>query len=637
MALNSASNSTALEKKFLAPVPQRFQLKKEQWTMADKAWFERDAITGEPDIVATLATVASLANTIDGDPNSPTYGWQNSDLYRHGQSGPSNARLMEPVYTLVWAYTLDKPWNPYYHDAILRDRMESGLAYWLSLQGKAGGFSEHRGAGAQELPPTSFALEFLVEMHGMLDEDGTANRQLREQLSASIERAIVWVTTDEGARNQGHHFSNQYCGALYAMYRMWQITKDPKWKTLFDSSLDDWLENGQPSLFWIENDGVETFAYSQVTEWEMDRLLILSQDPRILNSFRKYYEWCGLNTVVENDGCTFVMDIAGHARTTPHKLPGLVGYYNHIISQVPAARPFAIRYEMTPTERATRLENWLENPISPTTTDAQRELTSAYHPFHNYPMVFEPLGIWTQTAQERRAAVRELPTISQQRFTRYFSVPIGQDHYLFARRPQIYATLHWGQPNGNRQTKGVGLVWLPGFGTLVRAAGDDAKNACSTLMGQHSTFRKAILDFEVPQSWKNAPASGEVQAGDLQFTTNFAGIGITKTYQITDGGLQMTTRTREAATEQIPLYLDDEDTLTLDGKAWDYQTDVAFAGRTLRVKRVCGGKTAYAMVEFGLNTSGTLTRSYDLARGAVYVLSVAIAANTDFVTRIEKE
>lgn len=604
--------------------------------MADKAWFERDAITGEPDVVATLATVASLANTIDGDPNSPTYGWQKSNLYRHGISGPTNARLMEPVYTLAWAYTLNKPWNPYYHDALLRARLELGLSYWLNLQGKDGGFPENRGKGAQELPPTSFSLEFLVEIHAMLDSDGTVNSELREHLRNSIERAITWVVTDEGARNQGHRFSNQYCGALYSMYRMWQLTKETKWKTMFDSSLDDWLKNGQPSLFWLEGNGVETFAYSQVTEWEMDRLLILSKDPRILDSFRKYYRWCGLNTVVENDGRTFVMDVAGHARTTPNKFPGLVGYYNHILSQLPEARPFAIRYEMTPAERERRIENCLKNPIPPKTTDAVRDLTAAYHPFHNYPMVFEPLGMWTQTEQEQRAALQKLPPMSQQRFTRYFSVPVGQDHYLFARRPGVYTTLHWGKPDGNRQTKGVGLVWLPGFGTLVRSAGDDAKNAYSTIMGQQSTFRKPILDFQLPKSFENAPASGEVEAGDLQFTSNFDGIGITKNYKITDNTLEVTTRTKEAATEQIPLYLDADDTLTVDGKDWNYKADAAFAGRTLRVKRVCGGKTAYATLKFGADTTGTLQRSYDLARGGIFVLSVAVPADTDFITCIHK-
>ena len=635
-----AQDAASPAKKLLAPVPNRFQLNKGQWTMADRAWFERDAVTQAPNLIATLSSVAAVANTIDGDPNSPNYGWQKSDLYRHGQKGPTNARLMEPVYTLAWAYTLDKPWNPYYHDAILRPRMEAGLAYWLSLQGEDGGFSENRGKGGQELPPTSFALEFLVEIHEMLDKDGTADPKLRAHLLDSIERAITWAVTDDGARNQGHVFSNQYCGVMYSTYRMWQLTGDEKWKKTFDASLDDWLEHVQPALFWLEGNGVETFAYSQVTEWEMDRLLMISKDPRILDSFRKYYEWCGLNTLPENDGATFVMDIAGHERTTRNDLPGMVGYYNHIISEVPAARPWATRYQQTPAQREARIVDWLVNPIPPTSSAAERDSTSAYHPFHNYPMYFEPLGIWTESEQERAQAVQQLPTLRQQRFTRYFSVPVGEDQFLFARRPGVYATMHWGKADG-RQVKEVGLVWLPGFGTLVRSVGDDPKNAFSTRMGKETTYRKTISDFKVPASFKNAPENGEVEAGDLQFATNFDGKGIAKSYRITDDALEVTTRTTETATDQIPLYLDAEDTISVDGNAWDYRTDadappVNFAGRSLRVKRVCGGVTAYATIEFGADTTGTLKRSYDLARGAVYVLSVAVPAKTDFVTRIHK-
>ena len=60
------------------------------------------------------------------------------------------------------------------------------------------------------------------------------------------------------------------------------------------------------------------------------------------------------------------------------------------------------------------------------------------------------------------------------------------------------------------------------------------------------------------------------------------------------------------------------------------------AGRQLQMKRMCGGQTAYATLEFALNTTGTLRRAYDLARGTVYVLSVAVPSSTDFVTRIHK-
>ncbi|RYX80287.1 hypothetical protein EON83_29295 [bacterium] len=643
-----AQAQSAPIKKRLAPLTDRFELKKEQWTMADQAWFERDAVTGSANILEALANVATIANWIDGDPTSPTYGWQKSNKYRSGQRGPTNARLMEPVYILAWAYTLNKPWNPYYRDAILRDRLEAGLTYWLSLQGKDGGFSENGGAGAQELPPTSFGVEFLVEIHEMLDADGTVDKQLREHLFDSVKRAVVWASTDDPTRIHGYHYSNQYCGVMYAMYRLWQQTKESKWKAMFDSNLDYWLQNAQPSLFWLERDGVETFGYSHVTEWEMDRLLALSGDPRILNSFRNYFEWCGLNTVVENDGRTFIMDQAGHGRTTRNGLSGQVGYFNHIATLVPEARPWLFQYLRAPAERETRVANWLKNPIVPSPKRDGSSYASAYHPFHAVPMFFEPSGIWTQTEQEQGAAVKKLPTLASERFTRYFHVPVGDDHYLFARRPGIYTTLHWGKAGeGSRQVKEVGLVWLPGFGTLLRSCNDAPKDTYSTIMGKQNTFRKSILDFQLPDSFKAASKSGAVETNDLQFTTNFGGIGITKTYRITDDALEITTRTKEAAKEQIPLYFDADDTLTVDGKALSYKAaaptpttpalPIAFEGRTLRVKRVCGGKTAYATVEFGATTTGTLTRSYDLARGGVYILSVAVPANTDFLTRIKKD
>ena len=228
--------------------------------------------------------------------------------------------------------------------------------------------------------------------------------------------------------------------------------------------------------------------------------------------------------------------------------------------------------------------------------------------------------------------------MSQQRFTRYFTVKAGEDAYLFARRPGVYATMHWGRAGDSRQVKGLGLVWLPGFGTLIRSGNDEPRNSYFTQMGKEDTFRKSIRDFKVPASFDRAAPDGTVEAGDLRFSTDFDGKGISKSFAITDDAIETTTRTSEAATEQIPLYLDRDDTITVDGKAWDYQSGdtVAFAGRSLRVKRVCGGQTAYATLEFSANTSGTFKRAYDLARGGVYTLSVAVPAGTDFVTRIAK-
>lgn len=56
----------------LAALPDRFQSEKEQGTMADRAWIERDAVTGAPS-----------ANWINGAPASPS-------ICRRGQHQFSN-------------------------------------------------------------------------------------------------------------------------------------------------------------------------------------------------------------------------------------------------------------------------------------------------------------------------------------------------------------------------------------------------------------------------------------------------------------------------------------------------------------------------------------------------------------------
>jgi hypothetical protein len=613
----------------LASLPDLFVLDKSQWNMTDAAWFERDAVGGGPDLIEMLANVSYIANSINGDPNSRTLGWQNSKIYRadHNGGSPTNARSMEPVYVLALAYTLNKPWNPYYHNQTLKARLEAAVNYWISLQSKAGGFPEDGGAGSESLPPTSFSLEFLVEMREMLDADGTADPRLRARLGKAVEDGANWAVYTEAARNQGFHFSNQYCGTLFTLWRLWEQTGDPRWQHLYNERLDAWLANAQPSLYWMENDGVETFGYGVVTEWELDRIFTRNNDPRLLESFRKYFEWCGLNTLPENDGRTWIMDNVGHGRTLTNQPTGRVGYYNHIASKLPTARPWAYAYVMSDEERQHRMANWLRSPIPPTGTKPGK--TAAFHPFHNYPMYFEPHGLWTVTERDFNDSLRQLPTLAQDRFTRYFNVPASQDQFLFARRPGAYVTLHFGRPAG-RQAKEIGLVWLPGFGTLLRGFNDKPEFAYRTEVGEKSTYKRPIEDVNIPNNFLAAGADGYVTAGDLDLTTAFRDLGLQKTYRISDGGFGVSLKTDGAAIEQIPLYFDNSDAVEVDGKRLTLGTvALPLQGKTLAVTRTCGGKTAQAMLQFDFRISGSLQRAYNLANGAVYILSVRISENTE--------
>ncbi|KAF3917475.1 hypothetical protein ABW21_db0209780 [Orbilia brochopaga] len=623
-------------------LPDLFKLNKEQWNgTADANWFERDAVGGAPDLIETLANVEFIANHIDDDPNSPTFGWQNSQDYRSAPPAGDNiynARLMEPISTLSWAYVLDKPWNPYRHHPILLVRLIAALNYWLGLQSDHGGFSELGGPGTEALAPTAFGLMFLVEMMDELDQDGTLDEDVRTRLRTAVYKASELAATDKGFRDYGHTVSNQYSPMFYILWRLWEITNDAKWKDLYNARLDEWIAAAQESPFWLEKASPEAFGYSHVTEWTLDRVFALNEDPRILESMRKYYYWCSLNTVPENDGQTFVTDIVGNGRTSETSAFGEVGYYNHITKYLPNSHAFAITFKMTTDERNSRLSNWIENPIPSSGRYPGKSI--AYHIFHNYPMYFQPHGLWTVTPQQQQAAVLQLLPVAQSNFTRYFGPPrAGVASYLFARREGVYVTMHFGQRSSYNQAKEVGIVWLPGFGTLIRGYNSNEEWSFSTSIGDTTTFKRPITDFKIPDSWTSSISEdGSVDAPEeLIFSSSFGGIGVQKRYRIDDVGFELSVTTAVAGVEQIPLYIDENDIVRIDGEVHELQVQMTastITGRSLAVTRAVGGRTTTALVQFNKSVEGTLAYGYPLARGDVYILSVAVRAKSKLVYEV---
>ncbi|KAK6346872.1 hypothetical protein TWF696_006977 [Orbilia brochopaga] len=615
-------------------LPNLFQLNASQWQQsADAEWYERDAVGGAPDIIETLANVEFIANHIDDDPNSPTFGWQNSNVYRDDPpagGNTNNARLMEPISTLSWAYVVNKPWNPYFHNSILLQRLIAALNYWLGLQTSQGGFSEVGGPGTQHLAPTAFSLNFLVEMMDELDKDGTMDAAVRTRLRNAVFKATELAATNQQFRNWGFDASNQYTPIFYVLWRLWQITNDTKWKNLYDARLDEWLATVQKCPFYVERASPEAFGYSHVTEWVLDRTFALNNDPRLLQSLRRYYDWCSLNTVPENDGQMFITDVAGNGRTSLSWTFGEVGYYNYITQYVPASQAFSVGFAMTASERQQRMSSWAQSPIPP--TGRYPGVVRAYHIFHNYPMFFSPHGLWTVTPRQQQAAVRQLPPVAQSKFTRYWGPPrAGVASYLFVRRTNVYVTLHFGARATSHQAKEVGLVWIPGFGTVIRGWNANINYAFCTVMGDKTTFKRTISDFELPAGWASSTsADGSVASPDeLRFASTFGNIGILKRYRINNSGFELVVTPNAAATEQIPLYLDKTDVLKVDGQIHDLRgmaTASTVSGRGLRITRTRGGRTTTVSIGFNQVIQAQLTYGYELAYGDVFVLSVSIQA-----------
>lgn len=149
-----------------------------------------------------LATLASLANDMIADPNSPIWGWfGDAGWFRDTALLPHNSRLQESVSTLAWFYTHDRPWNPYYNSQPLAERIIAALRYTLSIQMPDGGFQKYT-AGFSGPASTGFTLGHLALLYVNLESvplkipgwnDYWKNEVLQSMLRSHVSRHILLV------------------------------------------------------------------------------------------------------------------------------------------------------------------------------------------------------------------------------------------------------------------------------------------------------------------------------------------------------------------------------------------------------------------------------------------------------------
>ncbi|WP_043589794.1 hypothetical protein [Geminisphaera colitermitum] len=448
----------------------------------------RETIGLSNEFTSALRLVPQLANSIRWE--APLQGAQQSHLYRSNPGKwtswdrPSNARLMECLTLLANFYTIEQAWNPYYHDPALGRRLDAALEYWLTLQSSEGAFPEYGGFGSNELPSTSFNLMSMAEIYGTLKDDALFAGLAPRWIDA-MRRAVLWgATPDSSQRKQGSSHANQYLGIIAGAWHLHAFTGEARWKSLYDELADWWIDQAQSKAGWYrEHGGREDFAYSGVTDLYLDRLALESSDPRWLESLRRSYLASQLIVVFEMDLKTTVMDITGHARTTPSgslnlksssRNPQLlerpyqryVGWFNHVASRLPEARAFALAFP-SPEEASALEQAWFD------------AWPSSLSWSHSFPQIRGANGgafgwdgngtCWPLPAGAQIEAAAQTRPWKETRFTDVSNDAKDRQELTCVRRPGYYATFRTGSAQG-KQTLGLGMLWVPGFGTVFASA-----------------------------------------------------------------------------------------------------------------------------------------------------------------------
>ncbi|MDQ1654931.1 MAG: hypothetical protein QOD41_14, partial [Cryptosporangiaceae bacterium] len=135
-----------------------------------------------------LAILPGMTNDIV-DTDDATRGFFAGGWWRTPSSA-YNARVQEHVYTLSWFLANPRPWNPYFRNEALANRLGAAIGHYLSLQHSDGSFPEYN-IDEHGLAPTGFGIGYLAKTLANLRQVNLLP-QSRAAIATALHTAMTW-------------------------------------------------------------------------------------------------------------------------------------------------------------------------------------------------------------------------------------------------------------------------------------------------------------------------------------------------------------------------------------------------------------------------------------------------------------
>ncbi|MEA2708255.1 MAG: hypothetical protein QOF78_856 [Phycisphaerales bacterium] len=456
---------------FAAPAPAPWEkVAPVDWSKIKLADFTDDQL----DLPYYLHHFHTVANAVEE--NGPTRGFMTLPVWRgrdKNQQGPHNARVMESYLTLAFFYCTDRPWNPYFGDRNVRDRLEAMLTFWCNMQNPDGRFSEYKPQG-WNLPATAFATKFMGQTLTLLKRAGDRapiDAALHKRVIDADRKAILVVLTNEDLYKHGTRFTNQYTNVFAGAAAYLDLFPDEKEipplleKKFFQADKDF----RSPCGYFYEADGPD-FGYTLHTHHSNARMTYhyFGHDTPIGATLEKqdaaWNDWLGYNLLREPDGSTFVFNRGVQTRQNQPNWDRQDGPFGE---RVENARAFATTREerdaWVKTQRAELSKNWGKFPDLVFSAGARGSPVSPYSFLHRDHKTFYP------TNAQRDAAVAKLPYLASDNFIKQLKDTRKNAVFTFVRRRTYYAAFNSGEHITDQQRLGLGVIWSPKAGTILQS------------------------------------------------------------------------------------------------------------------------------------------------------------------------
>jgi hypothetical protein len=239
-------------------------------------------------------------------------------------SEPYNARVQEHVYTLSWFYANRRPWNPYYLDPALRNRLEAAIVHYLNLQHADGSFPEYS-ITEKSKAATGFGLGYLAKTLANLRQVNALPVR-RAELEAALHQGVTWFL-DPANPIWAHpiEFANQNTSGLSSSQLALKLNPDAGLSKKLHDRIEFLAANGQSAAgFFYEPTGMDINYNFEVMLPELAEIYALTGNRAVVGMARKFADWFGHNVVREPDGSGSLTYVATSSRTH-------VSYYDDVI------------------------------------------------------------------------------------------------------------------------------------------------------------------------------------------------------------------------------------------------------------------------------------------------------------------
>lgn len=211
---------------------------------------------------------------------SPTYGCFDRSFWQYKVIDFACARYQEAALTLALLYKVPFPGNTYHGSKKIREWAEAAMLFWTSIQHPDGSFDQNY-PYEYGIPSTAFPTYAITESYMLLSTEihGHAKAIIRDTLS----KAGEWLLRREHLPTDPF---NQEAGALVALYSVWRISGDTRFKEASLRKRDFILEN-QISEGWFPEYGGVDIGYHALTIDYLAKYYIKSGDKKMLDCLDK--------------------------------------------------------------------------------------------------------------------------------------------------------------------------------------------------------------------------------------------------------------------------------------------------------------------------------------------------------------